>query len=64
MIVDAEPRIGSALVAGEGEMIGVVFQELRQEGVALRIVHGLIEQQMSEPRAFRKRGGKVGVAGC
>ena len=64
MIVDAEPRIGSALVAGEGEMIGVVFQELRQKGVALRIIHGPIEQQMSEPRAFRKRGGKVGVAGC
>ena len=63
MIIDAEPRIGRALVAGEGEMITVVVEEFRQERIALRIVHRLIEQQMGQPRGFRKRAGKVGVAG-
>ncbi len=63
MIIDAQPRIGPALAAGEGEMIAVAVHELRQERIALRIVHAPIEQHMREPRAFRQHGGNVGVAG-
>ena len=63
MIVHTQPRIGLGFVTGEGEMIAVIRQEFRQKFVALRIVHGPIEQEMSEPRGFRQRSGKVGVPG-
>src|ERR1019366_171202 len=46
LIIRAEPRIGARLAAGEGEMIAVAAHELRQQGIALRIVHALIEQHM------------------
>ena len=61
MIIHAEPRF--VLMTGKGEMKTVVAEKLRQEFIALRVVHGAIEQHMRQPRCFRQYAGDIGVAG-
>jgi hypothetical protein len=63
MIVHAKAGVVARLMIGEGQMTAVIFRKARQQAIALRIGHGVAEQDLRKPRGFRECRGDAGVAG-